>query len=220
MTEPAAVLPAPPHFSAVLPPATLALTGVTRAFGGRLVLGPVHLTLDTGVLAVLTGANGAGKTTLLRIAAGRLAPSAGTRVCAGRAVYLRPGGGARAALTVGQAFAHTAALTGSPQATVTAAAAASGLTALIDRRVGELSAGQQARLSAALAVAASPALACLDEPTAHLDEDSVGRVRETLGLLLAAGTTVLAASHNPDHVADLADAVLRLDAGLLTVAAC
>ncbi len=213
MTDPTATLPtAPPAVAAV----TLSLVEVTRGFAGRRVLGPITLALDVGALAVVHGPNGAGKTTLLRVAAGLLTPTAGSCTCAGRAVYLRPGAGARHTLTVRQALGHTAALTGTSTAVVAEACHLAGLTgAMSERRVGELSAGQHARLSVALAVVADSALVCLDEPTAHLDRDGVEHVRAAVRALTARGTSVLLASHTPAQFRDLADATLTIHDGLL-----
>jgi len=222
MTDPTTLLPGAP-IEPVERPAnvTLTLTGVTRAFGGRRVLGPLDLSLDGGALAVIYGVNGAGKTTLLRVAAGLLTPSGGTRVCPGRAVYLRPGGGARRAMTVEQALRHTAALCGTRADSAAKTCRLVGLTgALSDRPVGELSAGQHARLAVALALVARPVLACLDEPTAHLDADGVEHVRAALRLLIARGTSVLLASHSPQEFGTLTDARLHLHAGLLWEPSC
>ena len=215
MTRPA-VQPRPAPLAA--PPA-VAVTNATREFAGRRVLGPVTLTLEPGALAVVVGANGAGKTTLLRLTAGLLAPTSGTVHRAGRAVYLRPGAGARHAVTVRRAVTDLARLAGVPRAEVdplvTDLCRLTGLTGLTDRRVGELSAGEHARLSAAVAVAATPSLACLDEPTAHLDPDGVGHVLAAVRELTASGTAVLVASHTPEAFVDVADAVVRIDAGQL-----
>lgn len=198
----------------------LKLTDLARDFADRPVLGPVNLNLDAGTLAVVSGPNGAGKTTLLRIAAGLLAPSAGSRLCTGRAVYLRPGAGARAPLRVGQVLTQTAAFAGTPAEMLAEAVTAAGLGELTDQRVAELSAGQRARLTVALAVTANPVLACLDEPTAHLDTSGVQQVRAVVRLLREAGTSVLLVSHTPGQFADTADAVLRLEHGRLRDSGC
>ena len=55
----------------------LAMEGVVAEAGNR-CLGPWNLRIDGPERIALNGANGAGKTTLLRIAAGLLAPVAGT----------------------------------------------------------------------------------------------------------------------------------------------
>lgn len=199
----------------------VALHEVSQVFSGQPVLGPLSLAVDAGAVAVVCGVNGAGKTTLLRIAAGLLSPSTGRRCGAGRAVYLRPGSGGRRALTAGQVLTQTAALSGAAAGTVEVACRVAGLhPGLLAKRVGELSAGQHTRLSAALAVAAAPRLACLDEPTAHLDDEGIDQVRATVALLAARGVGVLLVTHAPAQFTGLTDAVLRLDRGLLTVSAC
>lgn len=194
----------------------LALTAVTRAFAGRTVLGPLTLTLDAGTLTVVHGPNGAGKTTLLRVAAGLLTVTAGHRHCPDASVYLRPGGGARHALTIGQALRYTAALAGAADADITAAAASTGLLESTTRRVGELSSGQHARLSVALAAVCSAGLVCLDEPTVHLDTDGVEQIRHTLTAMTRRGTAVLLATHAPEQFRDLRHATLQLTDGALT----
>ncbi|MGH9090007.1 MAG: ABC transporter ATP-binding protein [Acidimicrobiales bacterium] len=86
-----------------------------------------------------------------------------------------------------------------------------GLKSYATRRAGELSGGEQRRVALARALAPRPALLLADEPTAHLDQLS-GRL--VIRLLRAAvkenGTTIIAATHDPDVIA-AADMVLRID---------
>lgn len=228
MTDPATLVSPPvPELSratagAVRP--ALSLATVTRDYDGRRVLGPLHLTLDPGVLAVVHGANGAGKTTLLRVAAGLLTPTTGSRDCPGGAVFLRPGSGARHAMSVRSALAHAAALADVPAADRDAEVASvshlAGLSALGGQRVGTLSTGQHARLSVALAVVTRPVLACLDEPTAHLDRDGVAGVAALVELLQRRGSTVLLATHTPEEFSAHADAVLEMRRGMVEESGC
>jgi ABC-type lipoprotein export system ATPase subunit len=85
-----------------------------------------------------------------------------------------------------------------------------GVEKLADRRGGQLSGGEQRRVALARALAPGPRLLVADEPTAHLDRLS-GRM--VIRLLQAAaregGTTVVAASHDPD-LATAADVRLVL----------
>lgn len=193
----------------------LELRDVARSYGRDLALAPVSLTIGPGAVALVVGPNGAGKTTLLRVAAGLLRPTAGTRRCAGGAVYLRPGSGARPTQRVRDAVAFAAALAGSG-ADVAGALELAGLVTVADRRVGALSAGQRARLCLALAAATAPALACLDEPTAALDEDGRERTRAVVAALAQAGTAVLLATHDAVLAAHGWDARVRLDAGAVS----
>jgi ABC-type lipoprotein export system ATPase subunit len=88
-----------------------------------------------------------------------------------------------------------------------------GLAKVVERRADRLSGGEQRRVALARALAPAPRVLLADEPTAHLDRLS-GRV--VIRLLQEAahesGSTVVAASHDPDVVA-AADVRLRLAAG-------
>ena len=63
----------------------------------------------------------------------------------------------------------------------------------LDRRVGDLSAGERTRLEMARVLMSSPDLLLLDEPTNHLDENGVGWLMDYLARLDAA---VLLVSHD------------------------
>lgn len=193
----------------------LALDGVTRTYGSTLALAPLSLTVHPGSLCLVTGANGSGKTTLLRLAAGVLAPTGGERRAARPACYLRAGDGARSPQRVSEAVGFAAALGGGD---VSTALSSTGLEALESRRARELSAGQRARLTLAVALACRPALACLDEPTAHLDADGVSCALEVLAGLADGGAAVLVATHDAESLLGHADGVLRLRDGYLETA--
>jgi ABC-type multidrug transport system ATPase subunit len=194
----------------------LRLSGVSRVHGDRMVWAPADLTVAAGTLTLVTGANGSGKTTLLRLAAGLLRPSSGVRECAGPALYVRGGGGLRSAQSVRDAVAGTAALVG--RRSVTAAAVhLLGLDPLASRRVGTLSAGERARAALAAAVACRPALLCLDEPTAVLDEAGLADLRRVLEVLRADGVAVLVATHQPQPLEPVADARLVIVQGRVTL---
>jgi ABC-type multidrug transport system ATPase subunit len=205
-----------PATRAAAPPApaapVLGLRGVTREHAGRPVWAPLDLTLAPETLTVLTGPNGSGKTTLLRLAAGLLRPSSGIRECAGRALYVRGGGGLRSAQTVGDAVAATAGLAGRRGAAADALRLL-GLEHLAGRRVGTLSAGERVRAALAAAVACAPALLCLDEPTAVLDERGLADLVGVLAAVRADGAAVLVATHQPQPLLAAADAHLVIRDG-------
>jgi len=56
----------------------LNLAGISKRYGGQVVLADVTWSVPDGARVGLTGPNGAGKTTLLRIIAGEIEPDAGT----------------------------------------------------------------------------------------------------------------------------------------------
>ncbi len=68
----------------------LALSGVSRQFGGARAVDGVSLEVAAGSITGLIGPNGAGKTTLFNLIAGSLAPSAGRIVVDGADVTGEP----------------------------------------------------------------------------------------------------------------------------------
>jgi ABC-type multidrug transport system ATPase subunit len=192
----------------------LVLERITRVHGGRSVWAAVDLRLAAGSVCIVTGANGAGKTTLLRVAAGLLRPTTGARRCSGAALYLHAGSGLRSAQTVGDAVAGTARLVGREQQ-ARLAVSRLGLDGLADRRLGTLSAGERVRASLATALAAAPALLCLDEPNGALDEEGLRLLLGVLEDLRAAGCAIMIASHQPAGLLPCADAHLELVDGHL-----
>jgi phospholipid/cholesterol/gamma-HCH transport system ATP-binding protein len=72
-------------------------------------------------------------------------------------------------------------------------------------RPADLSAGEQKLVSLARALILDPELVFMDEPTASLDEEAVGRVAAIIGELRAAGRTLIAVSHRARVIAEHAD---------------
>ncbi|MFF7553161.1 ABC transporter ATP-binding protein [Streptomyces olivaceus] len=78
----------------------------------------------------------------------------------------------------------------------------------------QLSGGQAQRVALALALAGTPSLLVLDEPTSSLDTVLAAGMRTLLGEVLAGGDrSALLVSHDPAWLASVADDVILLDAG-------
>jgi lipoprotein-releasing system ATP-binding protein len=93
-----------------------------------------------------------------------------------------------------------------------------GLAKALERRVGELSGGEQQRVALARALANQPALLLADEPTGNLDHRTSERVMAMLEELHRShGLTSVVATHNV-QLAQRADRLLRLADGKLTEA--
>jgi ABC-type glutathione transport system ATPase component len=84
---------------------------------------------------------------------------------------------------------------------------------LLRRRACELSGGQLRRLALARALVRDPALLLLDEPTGGLDAPHARRVATELRALAATGTAIVLASHDRDHVREVADVVVGIEGG-------
>lgn len=85
---------------------------------------------------------------------------------------------------------------------------------LFDAFPATFSGGEQQRINIARAVARSPRLLLLDEPTASLDADSIERVLDLLDELRRAGTTMVGIFHDAAVMERTASRVLTLQEGL------
>ncbi|MGK3951445.1 ATP-binding cassette domain-containing protein [Microbacterium sp. I2] len=195
------------------------------------------LSLRAGTLTVLSGATGSGKSTLLRALAGLH-----THVDAGWSRGLvRVTGRDRAAVPprdlaqqVGVVLQHpreafatervrdeialSLELRGVArmivQGRVEAVAQRVGITRLLDRPTGGLSAGEATLVALAAAIADDPILLLVDEPLADLDADVRVRVSRLLRALAdEAGMCVVVAEHRIEPLRALADAELRIAGG-------
>jgi ABC-2 type transport system ATP-binding protein len=185
--------------------------GLGKRYGRRWALTGCTLEIPPGHVTGLVGPNGAGKSTLLNLAAGMLAPTAGTiEVCGGR-----PGSGAAQLARVGFVAQDTPVYGGLSVADHLQLGARlnpnwDDALALqrIDRlgldprqRAGKLSGGQRAQLALTLGIAKRPELLLLDEPVAALDPLARREFLQDLMEVVAEhGLSVVLSSH---LVADL-----------------
>jgi heme exporter protein A len=213
-----------------IPPA-VATVELARLFGRSPALAGVSLTVELGRIVALLGPNGAGKTTLLRILATAIRPSYGSvsidgidalqdaEMVRGRVVYLSHATGHYDDLTARENLRFAATMFGWGETeggeVAREALATVGLDAVSGQRVRTFSAGMRKRLALARVLVARPSLLLLDEPHAALDGDGMTLVDELIGLWKEAGVTVMVASHQAERVTSMADATVRLEAGLL-----
>ena len=87
-----------------------------------------------------------------------------------------------------------------------------GLSDLYDRRTSRLSGGQQRRVALAMAIAHSPKLLLLDEPTTGLDPEQRIALRRLLADLTA-DVTVVISTHHTDDIAAMCDSVAVITTG-------
>lgn len=179
--------------------------------------GPFDLTLSTGECVAVTGPSGAGKSLLLRMIAD-LDPNDGQVWLDGRERHTWPAPAWRKRVVYNAAEAgwwaeRVAAHFPGPalDATRTLAPRLGLDPALVDAVVTRLSTGERQRLALLRALAGTPPVLLLDEPTGALDEASTARVEALLAERLAAGTAILMVTHSPAQAARLGQRRLRLD---------
>ncbi len=215
----------------------IALEDVRYTHDARAGLERIRLLVPAGALVAVVGPTGAGKTTLLEIVAGLRTPLAGVVRADGaplgalggawgaRLGYLAQEsailrGTIRENVAFGRAGLGDAAIR---RALLSAGAGPllstlpAGLDTWVGERGGRLSGGERRRLALARALAGSPAVLLLDEPTAELDAVSAAGIAATLGAL-GRGITVLVATHDA-RVTAVADTVHTLEAGRLAMRA-
>jgi ABC-type Mn2+/Zn2+ transport system ATPase subunit len=202
---------------AVGPPAagaSVVVEHVSAAYGRRIALDDVSLTVRQGSLLAVIGPNGAGKSTLLKLIAGLIHPTSGTLSVLGGP----PGSAARAVaylpqaeavdwefpVTVGEVvmMGRYARLGFGRQPgsadrdRVAEALETVGMADAVDRQIGALSGGQRRRVFLARAIAADPELYLLDEPVTGVDARTQEELMDVLEAEARAGKTVIATTHD------------------------
>ena len=196
------------------------LADLGRAYGERVALAGVTLSVGEGQTLAVFGANGAGKTTLLRILATLLRPHRGTASVLGHALP-REGWAVRGKvgflghepllyrdLTARENLRFHARLHGVTRARVEELLDAVGMARRADDPVHTYSRGMVQRVAVCRAVLHTPELLLLDEPLAGLDPGAAAAVAP----LIAGGTRVVI-SHDVEHGLAEADIVLGLRGG-------
>jgi iron complex transport system ATP-binding protein len=213
----------------------LKIENLSASYGPRRVLHNVSLEVKSGEVLALIGPNGAGKSTLVRAVSGVLPVDSGSVRADGRNLLsLPPMMRARSLAVVPQAVTLPPAFTVwetvllgrtpylnflgqvSAKDEQVARAALTRVDAidLIDRRVGELSGGEQQRVLLARALAQSTLILLMDEPTTHLDlQHQVALMEMAHSLAHADNLSVLVALHDLNLAARYADRVVLLVSG-------
>jgi len=205
--------------------------GLRKTFGHISVLRDINLKIPHHHSVTIVGPNGAGKTTLLRILATLTRPSAGRVWVDGLDLHdWRTQACRRIGFASHQLMLY---LDLSPQENLRFYGRMYGVpelepriakllaqVGLGDRRhdpVRTLSRGMQQRLSLARAILHDPRVVLLDEPYTGLDPRAADALTALLRGLLAQGRTVLMTTHDLARGAELADQVLMLVAGQVTL---
>jgi len=200
--------------------AHLVLRGLEKRYSGRSVLRGVNLKITPGEFVAVVGRSGCGKSTLLRAIAGLEKPDAG-QVKIG-------GGGAKPEVRMmfqdprllpwKTVLENVALGLADGQERARAALASVGLEARAGDWPAVLSGGQRQRVALARALVHQPQLLLLDEPLGALDAlTRIEMQRLIESLWLERGFTAVLVTHDVQEAVTLADRVLLIENGNLTM---
>lgn len=206
----------------------ISISHLTKTYGNFTAVDDLNLEVQAGEAVALWGPNGAGKTTIIRSLLGLL--STRGQVCVNGFDVRSHGKQVRAAIgyvpqelafyedmTAIDTLRFYAALKQAPTGRVDEALAEVGLTEHAAKAVAALSGGMKQRLALAIALLASPPLLILDEPTSNLDSRARDDFMKLLWQQKAQGRTLLFSSHRLEEVEALADRVMVLENGRLSL---
>jgi ABC-2 type transport system ATP-binding protein len=197
---------------------------LTVRYGDLVAVDGVSFSAEAGQVTAVLGPNGAGKTSTIEVCEGYRPITSGTvrvlgvdptteqRRLGGRMGVMLQEGGVYPAARVLETVRHYCRLYDrgvDPVALV-------GSVGLAERSTSSwrrLSGGERQRLSLALALAARPEVAFLDEPTAGVDVHGRDTIRGIVRRLADDGCAVVLATHELDEAERLADRVVIFDAG-------
>jgi ABC-2 type transport system ATP-binding protein len=209
----------------------IAVTGLRRSFGDKVVLDGIDLDVREGTTFSLLGPNGAGKTTVVRILSTLIGFDGGQARVAGHDVAGEPDA-VRAAIGVtGQFSAVDNLLTGEENLVLMADLhrldRAEGrrrvaellerfeLTEVATKLASTYSGGMRRRLDLAMTLVGNPRVIFLDEPTTGLDPRSRRMMWQTIRGLVADGVTIFLTTQYLAEADELANRIAVLDKGKL-----
>jgi iron complex transport system ATP-binding protein len=216
----------------------LNIQSLSVSYGARKILHEVSLAVQSGEVLALIGPNGAGKSTLIRAASGVIPYTGQVRTNGDDFASLSPLQRARYIATVPQAVSMPPAytvwetvllgrtpylgflgqLSQKDEEMARQSLARVSAVPFAERRVGQLSGGEQQRVLLARALCQSTPILLLDEPTAHLDlQYQVSLLELVRDLAHKDNLAVLIALHDLNLAAHYADRVALLVAGKIKI---
>jgi phospholipid/cholesterol/gamma-HCH transport system ATP-binding protein len=213
--------------------------GVTKVYGGRVILDAIRLDVFQGETLVILGGSGSGKSTLLRLMIGNVMPDGGDIIGLGKSLtsmtareltdyrksigVLFQSGALFNSMTVADNVAlplreHTDLPEETIEIMVKIKLELVGLREHADRMPAELSGGMKKRAGLARAVALDPKVLFYDEPSAGLDPVTSAEIDQLIiDLNRKLGVTSVVVTHEMDSAFRIADRMVLLDRGKFIV---
>lgn len=204
----------------------LVIDSVTKKFGTFTAVDHINFNIPENEIFGFLGANGAGKTTTFRMILGLLDLTEGSITWNGKPVdysvssmigYLPEERGLYPKLKVVDQIVYLARLRGMKKATTLKE-----LDYWLERfkvpdyknkRVEELSKGNQQKIQFIASIIHKPKLLIMDEPFSGLDPVNVDLLKDAVLELKNSGTTIVFSSHRMEHVEELCEHLCIMDKG-------
>ncbi|MFC4403168.1 ABC transporter ATP-binding protein [Gracilibacillus xinjiangensis] len=205
---------------------TLLLEDVSKEFGGFTAVDQLSLEIQEKNIFGFLGANGAGKTTTFRMILNLIDPTSGSITWNGEKIdyrksdligYLPEERGLYPKLKVQEQLVYLGKLRGmakkDAQVELKTWLDRLKVPQYLDKKVEELSKGNQQKIQFISAVIHKPKLLILDEPFSGLDPVNVEVLKNAVIELKKAGTTIVFSSHRMEHVEQLCENLCMLQNG-------
>lgn len=205
---------------------SLQINNISKFFGTNKAVDNLSLEIPQGQIYGFLGANGAGKTTTFRMILGLLAPTEGTSTWNGDIInysisdeigYLPEERGLYPKLKVKEQIIYLGRLRGMDKNQVEKELNywldRFHISEYLNRKLEELSKGNQQKIQFISAVINSPKLLLLDEPFSGLDPVNVELLKNAVTTCAKRGTTIIFSSHRMDHVEELCENLCILKLG-------
>jgi ABC-2 type transport system ATP-binding protein len=214
--------------NALLMTTILRVSNLTKRYNSFTAVDRISFELKEGEIVSLLGPNGAGKTTTIQMLLSLVAPTSGDIEIFGKSLkhhreellslmnFSAPYSLLPYNLTPREALTVFSLLYGvrDHKEKVQSLLEEFNLMGLVDKKIGQLSSGEQMRLGVAKAFVNNPKLLLLDEPTASLDPPTARQLRSRiLKLFQESGGAVLWTSHNMREVEAVSDRIIFLSRG-------
>jgi ABC-2 type transport system ATP-binding protein len=209
---------------------SLVVDNISKSFGPVQALNGVSFSVEPGRIFGLLGANGAGKTTAMRIVLDILRADSGTVTWNGRPNtdvprktwgYLPEERGLYLRMQVMDVLRFFASLYGVSETDATAEINdwldRFRIPEYRDRKVEELSKGNQQKIQFIAAILHDPDVLIMDEPFTGLDPVNVQLLKEAFLAMRDRGKTLIFSTHQMEQVEELCESIAIIDRGRVVV---
>ena len=204
----------------------LKVENITKKYGDNVAVNNLSFTVDEGEIFGLLGENGAGKTTTFRIIMGLLEPNEGKVTLDGKKIdynetdyigFVTEERSLLTKLSVQEQIEFYGTLKGLDKKNITERLdywlERFEITSYKDRKIKELSKGNQQKIQFISAIINEPKLLILDEPFTGLDPINVKLMKEAIYSLKEKGCSIIFSSHQMEYIEDFCEKLILLVKG-------